>query len=67
MHNDSNNVQHSRTDVYFISLKNESHPSGFYVYKQNLEVAVTLFVVRSLTKHKWTNDPDVYLQPKRKQ
>ena len=61
MHSDSNDVQHSRTDVYLISLKNEAHPSGFYVYKENLRIAVTLFNVRSLTKHRWFNDPDVYL------
>ena len=43
----------------FSSAYHNQH--GFYIRKDNFRKSISLYIGRSLPKHTWMNDPDVYL------
>jgi hypothetical protein len=63
MHNDSNHIQKNATDVYILSLRNENHPNGFYVYPGSIRRSLALYTARSIIKSSWSTNADAYMQP----
>jgi hypothetical protein len=60
---DSNDMQHAGQTALFSSVYKVGHDGGFYVKKENLWQAATVFSVRRLIKPTWLNDRDQFLQP----
>lgn len=71
-YSDSNDVFHSVQGVGFLSSTSTIHKNqgaikgaGTYMYPNNIRHCIALFCVRSLPKHSWVNDPNVYIgEPK---
>ena len=67
--NASNNVFGSIQGVYLISstsscsYKKQGSIKGLgtYMYDDNIRRSIALFCVRSIPKHTWVNDPNVYI------
>lgn len=60
---DSNDLQNSIQTALFSSMHGIGHKGGFYINRDNLELASVVFSVRKLTKQTWVNDRDQFLQP----
>jgi hypothetical protein len=60
--NHSNIIQLNATQVFFLSvISKDKH--GLPIKEDNHRSCISLFIARSIPKHTWVNDPDVYLQP----
>lgn len=60
---DSNDLQNANQTALFSSVHSIGHKGGFFVTKENLWEAATIFSVRRLIKPTWLNDRDQFLQP----
>ncbi len=63
----SNNVQHNRDYVYFLSEKS-SRNNGFFISHSNFRRCMALSIARSnplFTTGDWVVDANVYLSPKK--
>jgi hypothetical protein len=63
-----NSMFDSRQGCYFMSSTSSTKAKsikglGSYVYEENFRIAMALYCVRTIPKHNWINDPDVYLAP----
>lgn len=61
---DSNDLQHAEQQTaMFSSVHSIGHSGGFFVTRENLLQAITIFSVRKLVRPTWLNDRDQFLQP----
>jgi len=61
---EGNNIQHNH-NVFLLSSKytQKSHVCRMGVNKKTLRKSLSLYIIRSLPKHTWINDHDMYLAP----
>ncbi len=62
----ANNMSEASRITCLLSENSLPKYGGLYIAKNNLRKSVVLFSARSLPKHTWINDPDVYFAPKDK-
>ena len=65
-----NSMFDSRQGVYLLSSTSSTKEKsikglGSYLHLENFRRCMTLYAVRTLPKHSWVNDPNVYIgEPK---